>query len=133
MTGSVSIQVPSYGYTYTFSGVLSIQHEFSLKILTEAESASGTDYVNGARNKPDKIILTVVETDVGKLTGWADRMLQSILRDRLLQCFQYCRKQGFATSDDRQNFENMYVQYHSLGGNGVMDDVRQKFFALPLR
>ena len=78
MSSSVQIQVPSYGYTYTFSGIISIQHEFSLKILTEAESASGTDYVNGARNKPDKIILTVAETDVGKLTGWADRMLQSM-------------------------------------------------------
>ena len=58
--------------------------------------------------------------------------MQAILRDRLLQCFQYCRRQGYATSDDRQNFENMYVQYHSLGGNGVMDDVRQKFFDLPM-
>ena len=58
--------------------------------------------------------------------------LRAILRDRLLQCFHSCRRQGYATSDDRQNFENMYVQYHSLGGNGVMDDVRQKFFALPL-
>ena len=58
--------------------------------------------------------------------------VQAILRDRLLQSFQFCKRQGFATSDDRQNFENMYVQYHLLGGNGVMDDVRQKFFALPL-
>ena len=58
--------------------------------------------------------------------------VQAILRDRLLQCFQYCRRQGYATSDDRQNFENMYIQYHALGGNGVMDDVRQKFFDLPL-
>ena len=58
--------------------------------------------------------------------------VQAILRDKLLQRFQLCRLQGYATSDDRQNFENMYVQYHSLGGNGVMDDVRQKFFALPL-
>ena len=58
--------------------------------------------------------------------------MQAILRDRLLQCFRICRRQGYATSDDRQNFENMYIQYHSLGGNGVMDDVRRKFFALPL-
>ena len=58
--------------------------------------------------------------------------VQAILRDRLLQSFQFCKRQGFATSDDRQNFENMYIQYHFLGGNGVMDDVRQKFFALPL-
>ena len=58
--------------------------------------------------------------------------VQAILRDKLLQRFQLCRLQGYATSEDRQNFESMYVQYHSLGENGVMDDVRQKFFALPM-
>jgi len=78
MPSSVQIQVPSYGYIYTFSGVVSVQHEFSLKIQTEAESASGSDYVNGARNKPDKIILSVVETDVGHISGWSDRMLQAM-------------------------------------------------------
>ena len=59
--------------------------------------------------------------------------MQAILRDRLLQAFRDCRGQGYANPDERQNFENLYSQYHSLGGNGVMDDVRQKFFALPLR
>ena len=75
---SVSVRVPSYGYTYTFTGVLSVQHAFSLKIQTESESATGTDYVNGARNQPDKVILTVLESDVGHLAGWADRMLQAM-------------------------------------------------------
>ena len=78
MPSSIQIQVPSYGYIYTFSGVVSVQHEFSLKIQTEAESSSGSDYVNGARNKPDKIILSVVETDVGHISGWSDRMLQAM-------------------------------------------------------
>ena len=50
--------------------------------------------------------------------------VQAILRDKLLQ--------RYATSEERQNFESMYVQYHLLGGNGVMDDVRQKFFDLPM-
>ena len=53
-------------------------------------------------------------------------------RVELLQAFRDCRQQGYANPDERQNFENMYVQYHSLGGNGVMDDVRRKFFALPM-
>ena len=59
--------------------------------------------------------------------------LRAILRDRLLQVFRRCAAQGGADSDERQYFENMYVQYHSLGGNGVMDDIRRKFFDLPLR
>ena len=78
MPSSVSVRIPSHGYTYTFSGVISIQHAFSLKIQTESESATGTDYVNGARNQPDKVILTVLESDVGHLSGWADRMLQAM-------------------------------------------------------
>ncbi len=78
MASIVEIQVPTYGYTYTFSGVLSIKHELSLKIRTDSESATGTDYVNGARNQPDKVILSVIETDVGHASGWADRMLQAM-------------------------------------------------------
>ncbi len=78
MSNCVEIRVPSYGYTYTFSGVLSIKHELTLKIRTDSESATGTDYVNGARNQPDKVILSVMETDVGHISGWADRMLQAM-------------------------------------------------------
>ena len=59
--------------------------------------------------------------------------LRAILRDRLLQDFRRCSLQGYADSDERQNFENMYVQYHALGGNGVMDDIRRKFFDLPMQ
>jgi len=29
------------------------------------------------------------------------------------------------------NLENVYIQYHNLGANGVMDDLRNKFLALP--
>ena len=78
MNSSVRIHVPSYGYTYTFSGVLSLQHFFSLKLRTESESVYGTDYINGARNQPDRVILTVVESDVGRPAGWSDRMLQAM-------------------------------------------------------
>ena len=78
MPSSVKILVPSYGFTYTFCGVLSVKHELSLKIRTDQESAYGTDYVNGARNQPDRVILTVLESDVGHPAGRADRMLQAL-------------------------------------------------------
>ena len=87
MPSSVSVRLPSFGYTYTFTGVLSVKHEYSLKLQTDSSSASGDDYINGARNQPVKVILTVVETDVGHMAGWADRMLQameSIKRNRYL-------------------------------------------------
>lgn len=87
MASSVQIVLPSYGYTYTFTGVLSVKHEYSLKLQTDSNSASGEDYINGARNQPDKVSLTVVETDIGHPAGWANRMLQameSVKRNRVL-------------------------------------------------
>ena len=59
--------------------------------------------------------------------------LQAILRDRLLQAYKYYEEKGYADADDRDNWENMYQQYHTLGANGVMDDIRGKFLALPTR
>lgn len=56
---------------------------------------------------------------------------QAVLRNELLKSYSFCKRQGFADFDDRLNFENLYLQYHSLGANGVMDDIREKFFELP--
>lgn len=87
MASSVQVHLPSFGYTYSFIGVLSVKHEYSLKLQTDSSSASGEDYINGARNQPAKVILSVVETDIGHMSGWANRMLQameSIKRNRYL-------------------------------------------------
>ena len=59
--------------------------------------------------------------------------LQAILRDRLLTNYRKYEEQGWADSEDRQNWENMYMQYHALGANGVIDDIRVKLFSLPIR
>ena len=32
----------------------------------------------------------------------------------------------------KENFENMWVQYESLGANGVMSDIHNKFMNLPI-
>ena len=31
----------------------------------------------------------------------------------------------------KENFENMYIQYHGLGGNGVMTQLHTAFMGLP--
>lgn len=59
------------------------------------------------------------------------RGVQALLRDRLLQGYKFYRQQGWADEDDRSNLENVYVQYHNLGANGVMDNLHDKFLALP--
>lgn len=58
--------------------------------------------------------------------------VQALLRDRLYQCFHQCSEKGEASIDERNNFLNMYEQYHSLGTNGVMDDIKVRFIALPV-
>ena len=57
--------------------------------------------------------------------------VQALLRDRLLQGYRYFFERGYAGYEDRRNLENLYMQYHHLGENGVMDDLRRKFIALP--
>lgn len=57
--------------------------------------------------------------------------IQALLRDRLIQGYKYYRHQGWADEDDRSNLENVYTQYHKLGANGMMDDLRARFLALP--
>ena len=72
------------------------------------------------------IITTWVQTRAVK------KGVQALLRDRLLQGYKFYRAQGWADENDRSNLENVYVQYHALGANGMMDDLRAKFLALPL-
>lgn len=58
--------------------------------------------------------------------------IQALLRDRLYNLYRVCDDKGSATLSERDNFENMYKQYHGLGVNGVMDDIRDKFLNLPI-
>ena len=57
--------------------------------------------------------------------------VQAILRDRLYQAYNHFIELGYAPLYARENFENMYQQYHNLGKNGVMDDIHTRFFELP--
>lgn len=59
--------------------------------------------------------------------------MQAMLRDRLYQLYRVCNERGGATLLERENFENLYKQYHTLGANGVMDDIRQRFISLAIR
>lgn len=62
-----------------------------------------------------------------------ERGTQALLRDRLYHIYYKYKDLGYRTSHSTENFENIYTQYHMLGANGVMDDVRTKFYALDLK
>ena len=59
--------------------------------------------------------------------------VQALLRDRLYQSYNHFSDKGYAPIYARENFENMWNQYHNLGANGVMDDLHEKFLELPDR
>ena len=57
--------------------------------------------------------------------------IQALLRDRLYEKYEYYSEKGYAPIHAKENFENMWTQYHNLGQNGVMNDVHARFMQLP--
>lgn len=57
--------------------------------------------------------------------------IQALLRDRMLQKWDYCRGKGCTSRADKGSFEAMHASYAGLGKNGVMDKIYQEFMALP--
>ena len=75
-TAYVTCSVGGNTYTYHFTGVTEIEHNLALN-LDNTES-QGMDIVNGARNLPNQVTLSVVETDVEHPPGWSARMLETM-------------------------------------------------------
>ena len=57
--------------------------------------------------------------------------VQALLRDRLLQAFNHYLARGWISAGDRDNIENMYTQYETLGPNNVICDIYNQVRALP--
>ena len=87
-SSSAYITVKDYNQTYHFTGVLSVTHSLSLKVFETSDTTELGSFVNGAKNQPDKLTLSVLETDAAhSAAGWAARMLDvlaSVKRQRLL-------------------------------------------------
>ena len=59
--------------------------------------------------------------------------VQALLRDQLIKAYNKCSEKGYAPIYAKENFDNMWKQYHNLGVNGVMDEIHEKFMKLPDR
>ena len=57
--------------------------------------------------------------------------VQALLRDRLIYQYEKYKARGYAPIYAKENFENLYEQYHKLGANGVMDAIHEEFKNLP--
>ena len=59
--------------------------------------------------------------------------IQALLRNELLRCYAESMERGYADVVTKDNFNNMYTYYHSLGSNGVMVSIKERFMDLPER
>lgn len=57
--------------------------------------------------------------------------VQALLRAEMIKDYNKWSDRGYAPIYARESFENCWEQYHSLGANGVMDDIHDKFMELP--
>ena len=86
-SSSAYITVKDYNQTYHFTGVLSVTHALSLKIFETSDTTELGSYVNGAKNQPDKVTLSVLETDAAhSAAGWSARMLDTCIRSNGTAC-----------------------------------------------
>lgn len=76
------------------------------------------------------IIISIVTFIFKQISGMR-KGIQALLRAQLISDWNTYSERGYAPIYARENFENVYTQYHNLGANGVMDDIRKKFLDLP--
>ena len=57
--------------------------------------------------------------------------IQALLRAEMISSYNKYNDLGYAPIYAKESFENVYQNYHALGLNGVMDEIRRTFMELP--
>ena len=57
--------------------------------------------------------------------------VQALLRAEMVEQYEKYKEREHCPIYAKENFENMWIQYESLGANGVMTEIHNKFMALP--
>ena len=89
-----------------------------------------TDSLDSLNKKIDDV-KTTVEKSQEHVTETTDKALQALLRNKLYEIYDTWVPKKYAPTDAKENFENLYQRYHTLGKNGVMDEKRKVFMQLP--
>lgn len=76
------------------------------------------------------VFLAVIKFIINQIKG-VRLGVQALLRAQMISDFNKYHDWGYAPIYARENFQNCWKQYHSLGANGVMDDLHEKFLELP--
>lgn len=57
--------------------------------------------------------------------------VQALLRDRIIQGYYHCVKEGECDIHTRENINALYEQYRALGGNGTIEHLMHVLDTLP--
>lgn len=75
---------------------------------------------------------TELQAKVNKENCAIRKGVQSLLRDRMLQVYEYYYiGLGYCPIHIKDGFNANYEAYHNLGQNGVMDEIYREFMTLP--
>lgn len=87
--------------------------------VTAVITAVVTAVINRGRKAKQKQEQNTIEFTAIKLG------LQAVLRNILYQMYSKCNTVKEVTLDEKDDFNNIWKQYHNLGANGVMDDIKK--------
>lgn len=57
--------------------------------------------------------------------------VQALLRAQMIDDYNHYKERGTAPIYAKENFQNCWVQYETLGKNGVMQGIHDEFMSLP--
>jgi len=78
--------------------------------------------------KKIRTIETEIEAQAAMKLG-----IRALLRNEIKRAYNESLTRGFCSMDDLDNIENMYKQYHGLGGNGPVTRLMEKLGQLPIK
>lgn len=74
----------------------------------------------------------IIAEEIAKQDEVLKRGVQALLRHNLYELYdEWFTKKGYAPLDVKNDFEFIYLGYHNLGKNGVMDGLHERFMQLP--
>lgn len=89
----------------------------------------------------DMVVKWSVPFILGGVVAWLGRQgsvlkafrngLQALLRDRIIQAFNYHTSKGYCRVHELENVVALYTQYKALGGNGTICKLVDRIKALP--
>ena len=82
-------------------------------------------------NKKYRLKKEQAEREIAENSKKNDKLQLAMARLMLLEEYKKCIKQGYYDLDDRAVYHEMFEAYKNKGGNGIIDNIKEKILALP--